>query len=114
MVLALVNSSTLVSPLENVCGLNFRLRMRFLPRFLPLTFLLALWLAYHSLLYLRFLALLVLTLVVLCGLLLGLGYGKALEPEPHLVECLTKALYDMETVNDYCGIGEAGLYDTVH
>ena len=39
---------------------------------------------------------------------------KALEPEPHLVECLTKALYDMETVNDYCGIGEAGLYDTLH
>ena len=34
---------------------------------------------------------------------------KALEPEPHLVECLTKALYDMETVNDYWGIGEAGL-----
>ena len=25
---------------------------------------------------------------------------KALEPEPQLVECLTKALYDMETVND--------------
>ena len=58
--------------------------------------------------------LLVLTLVMLCGFLLGLGYGKALESETHFVESLTKALYDMKAVNDYCGFWEAGLYDTVH